>query len=271
MSNKSISRAVILVIAVVLAVILVIELAVVLYFGKQSSAVAPATVQPNSVPLSGSPEAGDSILLDSLNELDIAWQNTSTDEVLAYVAELEASEEGRRLLALQQLEAAQRAAEERRQRLEELRDLQEQLDAQNQASIIADGGIDLTTDEVLIIPGTPPPTTASPVLEPTPTPTPDIDDGYLGEFIARIVCTCASCYSESESNGVDVGETCVLVDPAYIEPGVSVTMSIGVSGELPVRDGNGIVSGRNIIVYTDNHTESEGGKTLYPKVYESEG
>lgn len=188
-----------------------------------------------------------------LRPMDIAFVVQSNESIQAMTQFYMESEESRRELAACQAKERLEFLQERAALMTQQIELQEQLDTKAQADIAAMGGVDATSEDVVVAP--------------------DIKDEpqsslYLGQFQANVVCTCASCLNNSEWPEVSVGDRYILADPEYIKPGIEVTMDQGLSGSYSVVDAKGKVLGRSIVVFDNNHNEAGGGQHLYPKITE---
>lgn len=267
---KNARRNVLLIVCILLAVIAVIEMAVLVYRYKNAACAPPAIItgvdsQANEV------ESGSSDFVQILDMRAAERMDAESQAVQEYAEELARTEDGRREQARLKQEAEQKLRQDYIDLLKAQAELQAQLDARAEAEIAMLGGKDATkSDHVIMI-------TQPPVqIEETPSITlpipsvPSDNSGYLGQFSAEIVCTCASCFNVSEHPGTAVDEQYIVADPEYIATGTTVRLNQGLSGDFPVGDGTGIVSGRSIIIYSPNHTETQGGQKLYPKIYESE-
>lgn len=215
-------------------------------------------------------------LLQALHTSDIQWLETTSLELESHILSLSQEEAGRRELALAKANARASFLQSQAALMQQQLELQQQLDERAQQDIAALGGTDATTDDVVF--GTPRPSRPVETVLPTETPVLPvesqkpvvIDDSYFGQFKATFVCTCASCFKPSEWEGVSAGEHYILADPEYLPSGVTVTLDNGSRAEFEVRDSEGLVTGRELLVFNANHDEANGSMVLYPKVYKKD-
>lgn len=215
----------------------------------------------------------DSYLLQALHASDIQWLEHTSLELENHILSLSQEEAGRRELAIAKANARANFLQSQATLVQQQLELQQQLDERAQQDIAALGGIEATTDDVVF--GTPRP--LRPVEAIAPSETPElpvesqgpvvVDDYYFGQFKATFVCTCVSCLKSSEGGEVTVGAQYILADPEYLTPGLIVTLDNGSLEEFEVRDSDGLVTGRELLVFNANHDEANGSMLLYPKVY----
>lgn len=270
-SKSNLVRDILFTVGLLLAMLAVAELATLIYLDKRADSAPPPNLSSRS-----SFTVAESSDFIHLMEADLAeQQDAESREVNEYATELAKTEEGRREQERLRLEAEQKLRQDYLDMLKAQAELQEQLDQKAEQEILASGGHSATRSDHVYI-GSPgdggqeivsPENSAVPETEPSEPPT---DPSYLGQFSAKIVCTCASCFNAEEHPSASVGEQCVLADPNYIATGKTIKLDQGISGDFQVRDGTGQVEGRAIIVYSPNHSETQGGQSLYPKIYESE-
>lgn len=246
-------------------------------------------------------QISDSGLVDSVRKLDTASIKESTNGVIEFVAKQQADEETRLVEAQeraeQQQEFYEQLAELRRQQAQ----LQEQLDEKALKDIESMGGIDATSGNISVrdselVKNTP---AVTDDIEEAPVRSGTTSDGisddatsgqdtgehedvstevnteevtaepvYYGQFRANIVCTCAACFDPEKWKVADSGDVFILADTEFIEPGTRVVLDQGISAVFEVRDANGLVTGRNVIVFDNNHSEVGGGMQLYPRITE---
>lgn len=215
-------------------------------------------------------------LLQSLHTSDIQWLEATSLELESHILSLSQAEAGRRELALAKANARVNFLQSQLALMQQQQELQQQLDERAQQDIAALGGIEATTDDVVF--GTPRPLRPVEVSAPSETPALPIetqqpvvvDDSYFGQFKATFICTCASCFKPSEWDGVTAGEHYILADPEYLPSGVTVLLDNGSQEEFEVKDSNGLLTGRELLVFNANHDEANGSMILYPKVYKKD-
>ena len=194
----------------------------------------------------------------------------SNTKILEFTKELQATEEGRRQLEAQRADveknryAALQAYLAEQKRLEEKA---KQEAALEQATPIPDKTTGVTPPTEL--PQSPPPVVSpsTSVELPDTTPSPIEEMDYFGQFEARFICTCTSCFDFKEHPGVKVGDRFAMCSSEYIPDGAVVEFDMKSVGEYTVRElSDTSISGRVMLVYTPEHDLIHGGMVWFPKV-----
>ena len=225
----------------------------------------------------------DSKILNRLNVLDVMWQRASSDRIQLYHEKIKYDEQNRKFAEEQAQQALNLLYGEQLKALAEQQAAQEALDEKvkndamlEQSGLPVGGGapVQITKEEADRIKesiglGSKATETQS-VVEQKPSEkkegTVDTTNKYLGQFTVKFLCSCGDCFVSESYPGVSVGECVLIADKDYADVGKLVKLNEGYTGLLMVKDGEGLVSGRNAIALINNHSHKSLGKTLYPKI-----
>jgi len=90
---------------------------------------------------------------------------------------------------------------------------------------------------------------------------------YCGEFVVQMVCTCSNCFNPTLWPQSRLSDSFILADPAYLAPGIQVQLTSSEFGTYPVHDADGVVTGRNVILFHGSHGLGPDSNVLYAKIY----
>ena len=132
--------------------------------------------------------------------------------------------------------------------------LQAELDRRAEEHIKEIGGVEATKgNEIQLDEGY---SSSFPELS-TPTPIPSLNQSISEQYSAKFVCTCAECFVQSEWADVEPGSSFIYADSVFIQPGVNVVLSQGSTDIFEVKDADGRVTGRDLLVFNVSHVEGQ--------------
>lgn len=229
------------------------------------------------VPLVYRLDEADSFLVQQLTLRDAVWQSNTTKAIHDHEQKMNENEAMRQEMQRQKEAAKVEFMSLQLQQAKEQAELLAKMQEEARQAVLTQGGSTPIFSDTVYLSGQPPsqPVNGGGVEAPVGSgKTGDVvvDDGtvetqanYYGQMVAQLICTCTACYSSDVCPEVTAGGNLLLVDGVTVPANINVTFDINPSGVFHTQSSTK-VTGRNAILFCNDHSIAGEGSTIYPKV-----